>query len=262
MAYRDRAERGASLPTFDDVEFKAYSQNSEDGILLYLFSLLGAPTKKVVEICAGDGIECNAANLIINHGWQGLLVDGDARRVATGRRFYGSLAETSWLPPRMVKAWVTTENVNRLLVENGVTGEVDLLSLDLDGNDYWIWKAIDAVRPRVVVAEYNWTWGPAESKTIPYQPDFALPAPEGRSHADNIYFGASLNALVGLARSKGYRLVGCQRWGFNAFFVEDGVGEAWFPEVSPAECFDTPVMRARWDPDYLEQHRSREWISV
>ena len=262
MAYQDRVERGAPLPPLDEVEFKVYSQNSEDGILLFLFSVLGSPTKKIVEICAGDGIECNAANLIVNRGWRGLLFDGDDHNIAAGREFYRSGSNTFWYPPKLVPAWITRDNVSDLVAEHGFAGEIDLLSLDLDGIDYWIWKALECIQPRVVVAEYNWTWGPDESKTVPYDPSFALPPQEGRSYADNLHFGSSLKALVGLGREKGYRLVGCQHWGFNAFFVMDGIGEDLLPEVTTASCFDTPVMRSRWRPEFIEDHQGREWVSV
>ena len=262
MAYQDRAESGALLPSFSDVEFRMYSQNGEDGILLYLFSLLGESTKKVVELGAGNGSECNGANLIINRGWRGLLFDGDEENVKRGQQFYATGPNTSWYPPTMAHAWITRENVNELIADRGFEGGLDLLSIDLDGIDYWIWKALDCVQPVVVVAEYNWTWGPVESKTIPYDPGFVLPPLEGRSYEDNIYFGASLNALVGLGREKGYRLVGTNRWGFNAFFLQNGVGEQWFPEVKPEDCFDTPVMRSRWNSGFISEHQSREWISV
>ncbi len=154
------------------------------------------------------------------------------------------------------------DNVNGLITGYGFADEVDLFSLDLDGIDYWIWDALDCVQPRVVVTEYNWTWGPNEARTVPYAANFSLPPLEGRSHADNIYFGASLSALVKLGRSKGYRLVGCNRWGFNTLFVRNGEGEQWFPEVSPDFCFDTPVVRSRWSPSFLDEHRSGEWVSV
>ncbi len=232
MAYQERAERGASLPSFDDVEFRMYSQNGEDGILLYLFSLLGPGTKTAVEIGAGNGIECNAANLIINRGWRGLLFDGDENNVSVGKEFYESGPNTSWNPPTVTQAWITRDNVNGLITGYGFADEVDLFSLDLDGIDYWIWDALNCVQPRVVVTEYNWTWGPNEARTVPYAANFSLPPLEGRSHADNIYFGASLSALVKLGRSKGYRLVGCNRWGFNTLFVRTE-GEQGFPEVSP-----------------------------
>ena len=137
LHYQSLVRQGCDLPLFPDVEFKCFSQNGEDGILLYLFSLIGAVNRSVVEICAGDGTECNAANLIVNHGWQGLLFDGDSEQVARGEAFYAA-CRTTWVsPPTFVDAWITAENVNALVSAHGAAGQVDLLSLDIDGNDYW-----------------------------------------------------------------------------------------------------------------------------
>lgn len=262
LAYQDRAERGARLPEFDDVEFKVYSQNGEDGILLFIFSLVGTSTKKTLEIGAANGIECNSGNLIINHGWRGLLIDGDEARIGEGNRFYRRTGNTSWYPPELVHAWVTRENVNELVRDHGFAGEVDLLSLDLDGIDYWIWEALESVQPRVIVAEYNWTWGPEAAVTIPYEPHFALPPRTKGSQWDEVYFGASLSALVKLGRKKGYRLVGGHRWGVNAFFIRDGLNEDQFPTVTPAECFETPAMKMLWNPSYVEAHDVDKWVWI
>lgn len=261
LRYRERAASGEPPPSFDDVQFRAYSQNGEDGILLYLFALLGTSTKKCVEMCAGDGMECNTANLIVNHGWRGLLVDGSEENVRKARRFYERNRDTRWYPPTLVRTWITAESVNELLATHGFEGEIDLLSLDLDGVDYWVWRALDCVEPRVVVAEYNWTWGPDASVTVPYDAQFVR-ATEWTPQGDSMHFGASLAALTKLAREKGYRLVGCERWGFNAFFVRDDVGEELFPEVSAARCFETPAMRMRWTPDLLVTLRRQQWVDV
>jgi hypothetical protein len=246
LQYQDLVRRGVALPEFADVEFQCHSQNGEDGILLYLFSLLGTTNRRVVEICAGDGIECNAANLIVNHGWRGLLVDGDAANVARGKAFYAT-CKTTWVsPPSLVEAWVTADNVNQLLIDNGYVGPVDLLSVDLDGNDYWIWKAIDAIAPRVVVLEFNAAWGCERSVTIPYDPAFRLDLSNPPYRC-----GASLPAFTKLARSKGYRLVGVQSFGFNAFFVQNGLGENLVPERSPRDVFERTERLKGWDPGWL-----------
>jgi len=236
---------GSPLPQLAEVEFRSSSQNGEDGILLFLFSIVGTTSRAAVEVCASDGIECNTANLILNHGWRALLVDGNARKVARGRRFYATRPETSLSPPAFVEAWVTAENVNGLLESNGFSGEIDLLSLDVDGMDYWIWKSISAISPRVVVLEFNNLWGPDDAVTVPYDPHFvARPSPEGID-----YDGASLAAFVRLGRQKGYRLVGCQRLAFNAFFVRDDVGSELLPEVSADTCLRAPFAV------YSRQHR-------
>src|SRR5207245_1991562 len=159
------AARGEPLPSFREAEFRAYSQFGEDGILLLLFAAAGAGGRRAVELCAGDGIECNAANLVVNHGWEALLVDGDPAHVARGAAFYRECDDTFLMPPRLVHSWVTAENVNGLIESHGFGGAIDLLSLDMDGVDYWVWKALTVASPRVVVLEYNNLWGPDEART-------------------------------------------------------------------------------------------------
>jgi len=235
LAYQTLAAARGPWPSLAEVGFQAFSQADEDGILLYLFALIGASERTCVEICAGDGRECNTANLIINHGWTGLLVDGDARLVERGRRFYREHSHTRIAPPTFVHAWVTRDGVNHLVRSAGFSGEIDLLSLDLDGVDYWIWQALDVVQPRVVVVEYQDILGAERSVTVPYADDFDAtrhPMSDGMPN----YCGASLPAFVKLARSRGYRLVGCNRYGYNAFFVRDALASDALPEVPVHAC--------------------------
>src|SRR5262245_54832977 len=100
LTYRQMYDERRKLPAASEVGFKAYSQADEDGILLFLFAVLGTHSKTCVEICAGDGIECNSANLILHHGWHGLLVDGDETAVERGRRFYGQSPGSYVYPPK------------------------------------------------------------------------------------------------------------------------------------------------------------------
>lgn len=248
LQYQDLVRRGARQPDLSDVEFRCHSQNGEDGILLYIFSLIGSTNRKVVEICAGDGIECNAANLIVNHGWQGLLFDGDPQQVARGQAFYAACRNTWVQPPQFVDAWITAENVDALVAGRGFHGPIDLLSLDLDGNDYWILQALDCVRPNVLIVEFNAHCGPERSVTMSYKADYQL-----NLTVQPYRCGASLPAFVKLARTKGYRLVGVQSRGFNAFFVRHGIGEELLPERSPQECYaHTPPLQS-WSPALLDQ---------
>lgn len=249
LTYRQIAAVGAKLPSLGDVGFKVFSQADEDGILLFIFSILGTTNKKCAEICAGHGMECNTANPIIHHGWTGLLVDGDPELVRQGKAFYQSHGATFICPPTFIASWITRDNVNDLLRTNGFEGEIDLLSLDIDGVDYWIWQALDVVQPRVVVVEYQDIIGPEKALTVPYADDFnanKYPTTDGMPN----FCGASLAAFTKLARRKGYRLVGCNRYGFNAFFVRDGLGEKELPEIPVSECFKHPKvlwgMKHRW----------------
>ena len=203
------------------------------------FQLLAHIQKKCVEICAGDGVECNTANLIINHGWHGLLIDGDKELVKKGTRFYRSNSNTRVYPPILCHSWITRDNVNEVLANNGFTGDVDLLSIDMDGVDYWIWEAITCISPLVVVVEYQDILGPEMSCTVPYSDSFnayEYPTTAGMPN----FCGASLSAFVKLARAKGYRLVGCNRYGYNAFFVKNPFGVHELPEIKAVECFKHP----------------------
>lgn len=256
MKYRELNAEGIRLP-FDEVEFRNQSQNGEDGILHYIFSLIGAPHKTVVEICAGDGIQCNAANLLINHGWTGLLVEGDEARATRASRYYASHPDTFNYPPTVANRWVTKDSVNDIIREAGYSGEVDLLSLDLDGVDFWIWQAIEQISPRVVVAEVQAVWGAEKAVTVPYRDDFSAGFHEGFG----IYSGASLPAFVSLARARGYRLIGVQRYGYNAFFLRNDIGQKEFPEVPAGSCFDHPF--THWAMQTLRPMiADREWIPV
>lgn len=216
LAYKRMGESNTVLPNFNDTGFKVFSQSDEDGKLLYIFSLIGSTNKKIVELCAGNGIECNSANLIINHGWSGLLIDGNENLVKEGMTFYQKNPQTYVYPPTFVHSWITRTNVNTILEENGFQGEIDLLSLDMDGVDYWIWDALTIIDPRVVVVEYQDIVGPDKSLTVPYSDDFNAYQYSTTRGMPN-YCGASLSAFVKLAQKKGYRLVGCNRYGYNAF---------------------------------------------
>lgn len=242
--YRLQASSDKSqLPKFADVGFRKHSQFEEDGILLFIFALIQPTNRVSVEICAGDGKECNTTNLILNHGWWGFLFDGNEQHVREGQRFFSERRDSFLHPPVFKHAWFTADNVNSVLRDAGVAGPVDLLSLDIDGMDYWVWQAIDAIDPRVVVCEVNNTIPDDLPLTVPYSADFA-------ASMDDDFRGASLLAMTRLAQAKGYRLVGTHRFGFNAFFVKHGIGDDLLPEVSVSECLGDPysvtARKARW----------------
>ena len=239
LTYRALVNSNSALPNLSQVGFKVFSQTDEDGILLYIFSIIGVTNKHSIEICAGDGIECNTANLIVNHGWHGLLVDGNKTRVKKGLEFYKKNSHTYVYPPKFVHQWLTRDNINDVLIGSGFEGGIDLMSLDMDGVDYWIWEAIKVVEPRVVVVEYQDIIGPVKSLTVPYKDDFdanKYPTTAGMPN----FCGASLPAFAKLAERKGYRLVGCNRYGYNAFFIKNAIGEDKIPEININECFKHP----------------------
>lgn len=257
LQYKEMLHNGVPLPSFDEVGFRVYSENDEDGILLYIFSLIGTTNKKVIDIGAASINISNTANLIINHGWIGLLVDGNEAAINSTREFYLKCSDTRNYPPTVISSWVTAENVNSIILKNGFSGEVDLLSIDIDGIDYWVWKAIDCISPRVVILEYQAIWGFDKSVSIPYTPDFKA------QYQDRfgIYSGASLSAFVKLGKEKGYRLVGCHRYGYNAFFVRADVGENILPEIPISTCFTHPF--TKWaNEELLPKVIEREWVEI
>ena len=252
-----RAERNFCTRSFRDVGFGIYSQHDEDGILLYIFSLIGATSYRSVEVCAGDGSECNTANLILNHRWTGLLVDGSAANIAKAKKFYKSRTQTKYWPPAIALAWLTRDNINDVIAKKGFEGEIDLLSIDVDGVDYWLWQALSVVSPRVVVLEYNHLLGPNVSVSVPYRDDFVAEFSEYGSD----YAGASLQAFIKLGRSKGYRFVGTNTIGTNAFFVRDDISDERLPAADPVAAFSHPRAQFGMKVRY-ERIRDKEWVEI
>jgi hypothetical protein len=245
LRYRERAERGDPALGFDDVGFDVCSSTGEDGILLYIFSVIGFDKRSCIDIGAGGVEGSNVANLIVQHGFDALLIDGDEPSMKVTKRYYERNAPLS--VPTCLSTIITADNVDDTLTAQGFAGTIDLLCLDIDGVDYWIWKAIDAVDPRVVVVEYQDILGPERSWTVPYKPDFNVHDYDVNRDNRN-YCGASLRAFTKLAESKGYRLVGCNRGGWNAFYVKRGLADEALPEVTVESCF-----RYRWNKYGMEK---------
>lgn len=202
-------------------ECSIHSQNGEDGILLNLFSRIGATSRTFLEFGCGTGIECNSANLALGFGWGGLLVDANENHVTKARIFIGSHLGANASRVGVRRQLVTPENINDLLAEVSPPGqELDLLSIDVDSIDYWIWDAVRGFQPRVVVVEYNASLGPTRSVSVASHLGFD----PFSYHPSGFYHGASLEALRKLGTSRGYQLIGCDSSGVNAFFVRRDCG--------------------------------------
>jgi len=218
----------AEINTLSEVEFKVFSQWGEDGIIQYLISKISIPNKVFIEFGVGNYKESNTRFLLMNNNWKGLVIDCFDEYIKYIRHDpiywkYDLIA---------VSSFITRENINTLLSSNDFTGDIGLLSIDTDGNDYWIWKEIDVIMPRIVVIEYNSCFGPYISVTIPYQDDFV----RTKAHYSNLYFGASLKAIVELGKEKGYVFIGANSAGNNAFFLRKDVANN-FKELSVEEGF-------------------------
>jgi hypothetical protein len=237
---------GMILP-LDQVGFSRFSEFEEDGHLLYLLTLAGSTSRTVVEISSQDGRVCMATNLLVHHRWRGFLFDGDPVFVGEGQRFFAAHPATRSAPPVMRADWFTRENINQVLAAAGVPDEVDVLSLDIDGNDLYLWSAMK-MRPRILICEFNNAVPSELALTIPYQPDFSFAAlPPDQA----MFRSASLAAFVAVGRRKGYRLVGMNALGFNAIFLRDDVLAAEMPEIPVSTLEANPAaeeVRRRWWP--------------
>ncbi len=229
-----QAKASKSLPPFSSTGFKVFSQFEEDGLLLYLFSLIGEGSKTFIEIGANDGINSNCSNLAIHFGWSGLFFEGDEKLIKRGRKFYAKIPTPYHPKPTYVQAIIKAENINQLVEQNGLKGDIELLSIDIDGNDYWVWNALTVVRPKVVVIETHTEFG-TENIVVPYDPEYMYPG----KHP--VYHGASVVAMNKLAQKKGYRLVGANDLGINQIYVREDLLVNEVPTVTPESTLWHPI---------------------
>ena len=200
-------------------EYQVSSQNGEDGILCELLCRLGTGVGSFAEIGASDGAECNLAFLADWMGWQGWLVEGCLPLYERLRAKYGDASEV-----KAVCRWVLPSNVNGLFGSEGISPDIDVLSIDIDGLDLWVWLALEAANPKVVVIEYNAALGAHERIAVD-------PKTFVKWDGHSIVYGASIGALVEVARKKGYSLVHTDQAGVNAFFIRDDL-KPLFPETN------------------------------
>ncbi len=202
-----------SINDFGDVEFSCFSQWGEDGIINWLVSKLPKIPKKFVEFGVENYRESNTRLLLQSHNWQGLIIDSSSDNIQDIKT-----QDISWRHQiQSVCAHISKDNINQLLEKNGMTSDIGLLSIDIDGNDYYVWQSINIIKPVIVIVEYNAVLGDLHPITIPYRSDFF----RTKAHSSNLYFGASLQALIKLGKEKDYTFVGTNTNGVNAFFIRD-----------------------------------------
>lgn len=207
-----KSQRGLdSIDDLREVEFSGFSQWGEDGIIDWLAERLDGIPESFVEFGVQDYRESNTRLLLRLRNWRGLVIDGSPSHVKSIRS-----QDVSWRYDLTANcAFIDRENINLLLAKSGMAGEIGLLSIDIDGNDYWVWESIEAVSPAIVICEYNAAFGDLHKISVPYRADFQ----RTKAHYSNLYFGASLGALVDLGLKKGYVFIGTNSNGCNAFFV-------------------------------------------
>ncbi len=224
---------GKSFARLCDAEFKVFSQFGDDGIIQYLIHKLAPLPDSFVEFGVQNYRESNTRFLLLNDNWRGLVFDSDSRAIEFIQR-----DEIYWRHTLTARcAFITRENINDTIREAGVNGEIGLLSIDIDGNDYWVWEKLDVVDPVIVIVEYNSIFGRNLAVTIPYNPKFV----RHQANYSGQFWGASLSALSLLANRKNYSLVGCNSAGNNAYFVRNDKIDN-LRVLSPQEAF----VDARW----------------
>ncbi|KQS52736.1 MAG: hypothetical protein KAF41_01570 [Flavobacterium sp.] len=202
-----------TIKSLDEVEFQVFSQRGEDGVLQYLISKIDIPNKIFIEFGVETYTESNTRFLLINDNWSGLVIDGSEKNIDFIKKdfIYWKYDITA------KKSFITKDNIDDLISSYTDIKDIGLLSVDIDGNDYWVWEAINCINPRIVVCEYNSAYGPEKKLTIPYKENFV----RNIEHYSELYFGASLAAFCDLAEKKGYQFVGTTSAGVNAYFVRN-----------------------------------------
>jgi hypothetical protein len=224
----------------ESAEFKVSSQWGEDGIVEHLVRHVPIERKLFVEFGVQDYSEANTRFLLAHRNWSGLVIDGSQENI--DRLRHDSIYWRFNL--KSESAFITKDNINSIISRHGIAGDVGILSVDIDGNDYWVWEAIDCISPRIVIAEYNALFGPRAAVSVPYDENFR----RSRAHYSNLYWGCSLAALQRLGQRKGYVLVGCNSAGNNAFFVRKDVS-AKLPEQDVLEAYRPAHFRESRNPD-------------
>ena len=203
----------APLESVQDAEFKVFSQFGEDGILQYLIqeTFILPMEQTFIEFGVQNYSESNTRFLLMNNHWKGLIIDGSKQYMDSVRN-----NDIYWRHDiTAVDAWIDRDNINQLIGDAGFCGDTGILSVDIDGNDYWVWERIDVVNPVIVVVEWNSVFGDEYAITVPYKSDFQ----REKEHYSCLYWGASIGAFEHLAARKGYSLICSNSAGNNLFFV-------------------------------------------
>lgn len=217
------------INNLSDVEFRGFSQWGEDGIIDWLVSKIECVPKKFIEFGVGNYKESNTRLLLSLRNWKGLIIDGSEENIKNIQE-----QDIYWrYELNAVPAFVNTENINDIISSANLTGEIGILSIDIDGNDYWLWMAINVVRPVIVICEYNAIFGDLHKISVPYDKKFQ----RSIAHYSNLYFGASLPALIDLGASKGYTFVGTNSNGCNAFFVRSDLSHIVLKSLAEPKSF-------------------------
>ena len=242
-----------NFDNIQDYEFKIFSQFGEDGIIQYLINNLNISSKKFIEFGVENYTESNTRFLLENDNWSGLILDSSLQNInfIKKQNYYWRFDVLA------VHSFITPENINQILKDNNYEGKIGILSIDVDGNDYWILKAIEIVNPDILIVEYNAIFGPEKSVSIKYKKDFSRPG-EG---LEKLIYGCSLAALTNLCKKKNYSLVCCNKNGNNAFFVKNDILNNKVKPISINKAYQKNSFKENFDDKGYPKKISSEEIT-
>lgn len=244
------AELNKSKKSMDiqDYEFKVTSQNGEDGIIQYLIQKYNIKNKSFIEFGVESYNEANTRFLLQSNNWSGLVIDGNEESM---RNLKASTLGWKY-DLTAVSSFITRENINKIIKEAGFSGNIGILSVDIDGNDYWVLEAIDCVEADILILEYNSLFGPNAKISTIYDPAFV----RGQKHYSNLFYGASISALCELANKKGYSLLGSNNFGNNLFFISNKYESK--NKISPKDAYVKSKFRESRDENGAMTHLSHK----
>ena len=257
--YNDKSKSSKlnKIQAFQKHAKKVLSQNKEDGLLEWIFDCIGWTNRKGVEICCGDGIQCNLSYFVRDHKLNGLFFDKNEKLIKKGQQYWSSKSNK----PKYVQGYVFKKEIGETIKKHNMGGQIDVFSLDMDGVDYWILKDLlkdtKAINPRVIVVEFQDIIGPNKALTVPYQKVFSGWNKWAKGGPN--WSGASLLAFSKLLNK--YNLVGVENKGFNAFFIRKDVHKKVkkeLPTIKPSEY------KMLWDnlPEKRRKKLNQRWNLV
>lgn len=209
----DQIKEKGKLSNIQEAEFRVFSQFGDDGIIQYIINRikLSEPLRTFIEFGVSDYTESNTRFLLMNNNWSGLVMDASEKNID-----YIKSDPIFWKHSlKSICKFVNTKNINKIISDQNFSNELGLLHIDIDGNDYWIWKSLNIIKPIIVIIEFNSVFGYEKAVCIPYKENFF----RTKAHYSNLYWGASLKALYELAKHKGYDFIGTNSAGNNAYFI-------------------------------------------
>jgi hypothetical protein len=222
-----------------DYEFQVFSQWGEDGIIQHLTKAIEIKNRTFIEFGVEDFSESNCRFLLMKDNWSGFVIDGSSKNIERLKRSYFYWKHHI----DGISAFITKENINALLMKSGFEEDLGILSIDLDGNDYFILEAIKCFKPRILICEFNSVFGATRKISIPYEPEFI----RTNKHYSNLYWGASLSAMTHIANQKGYSLVGTNQASNNAFYVRSDLLNSNIESLSVEQAYSPSLYRESRD---------------